>query len=167
MKIKIRSAETEDAEHFQRIFGHPDVYFYTLQRPCPSLEMWRERLKNNREQGVFDFVAEIDSNVVGTLGLYSYPNPRRKHVISLGIGIDPDYSGRGIGSEMMAFAIDYVFNWLGCIRIDLEVFTDNEKAIALYTKFGFEMEGIQRKAALKQGRYCDVMDMSLINEPIL
>ncbi|PHM36600.1 GNAT family N-acetyltransferase [Xenorhabdus innexi] len=164
MKIKIRSAETEDAVHFQRIFGHPDVYLYTLQRPCPSLEMWRERLEKNRTQGVFDFVAEIDSNVVGTLGLYSYPNPRRRHVITLSISIDPEYSGKGIGSEMIAFAIDYAYNWLGCIRIDLEVFTDNEKAIALYTKFGFEMEGIQRKAALKQGQYCDVMDMSLINK---
>ncbi|CDG89869.1 putative acyltransferase (fragment) [Xenorhabdus bovienii str. feltiae Florida] len=43
-----------------------------------------------------------------------------------------------------------------------EVFTDNEKAIALYTKFGFEKEGVLRKASLKNGQYCDVMAMSII-----
>ncbi|MBC8943894.1 GNAT family N-acetyltransferase [Xenorhabdus indica] len=167
MEIKIRSAESEDAEHFQRIFGHPDVYSCTLQHPCPSREMWQDRLKQNNTQGILDFVAEIDGKVVGTIGLFTYVNPRRRHVVGIGIGIDAGYSGKGIGSKMMEFAIDYAFNWLACIRIELEVFTDNEKAIALYTKFGFEMEGIKCKAAFKNGQYCDVVAMSLINDRML
>nr|WP_280176104.1 GNAT family N-acetyltransferase [Xenorhabdus budapestensis] len=109
----------------------------------------------------------MDGKVVGTIGLFTYVNPRRRHVVGIGIGIDAGYSGRGIRSKMMKFAIDYAFNWLACTRIELEVFTDNEKVIELYTKFGFEMEGIQRKAAFKNGQYCDVMAMSLINNRIL
>ncbi|MDE9517558.1 GNAT family N-acetyltransferase [Xenorhabdus bovienii] len=83
-------------------------------------------------------------------------------IVGVGISVDADYSGKGIGSKMMEFAIDYAFNWLAAVRIELEVFTDNEKAIALYTKFGFEKEGVLRKASLKNGQYCDVMAMSII-----
>ncbi|AOM39577.1 GNAT family N-acetyltransferase [Xenorhabdus hominickii] len=163
MEIIIRATEPEDAEHYQRIFSHPDVYSNTLQRPCPSHEMWRERLKLNKAQGDIDFVAEINGKVVGTIGLFTHANPRRRHAVGIGIGVDVAYSGRGVGSKMMEFAIDYAFNWLGAIRIELEVFVDNEKAIGLYTKFGFEAEGIRRMEALRNGQYCDVMGMSLIN----
>ncbi|CDG17363.1 GNAT family N-acetyltransferase [Xenorhabdus doucetiae] len=163
MEIIIRATEPEDAEHYQRIFSHPDVYSNTLQRPCPSNEMWRERLKLNKTQGDIDFVAEVNGKVVGTIGLFTRANPRCRHTVGIGIGVDAAYFGKGIGSKMMAFAIDYAFNWLGCIRIELEVFADNEKAIALYKKFGFEAEGIRRMQSLRNGQYCDVMGMALIN----
>ncbi|MBD1229611.1 GNAT family N-acetyltransferase [Xenorhabdus griffiniae] len=163
MEIIIRATEPEDAEHYQRIFGHPDVYFNTLQRPCPSHEMWCERLKLNKTQGHIDFVAEIDGKVVGTIALFTYANPRRRHAVAIGIGVDAAYFGKGVGSKLMAFIIDYAFNWLGCIRIELEVFADNEKAIALYNKFGFEAEGIRCMQSFRNGQYCDVMGMALIN----
>ncbi|MBC8950197.1 MULTISPECIES: GNAT family N-acetyltransferase [Xenorhabdus] len=163
MEIIIRATEPEDAEHYQRIFSHPDVYFNTLQRPCPSHEMWRERLKLKKTQGHIDFVAEVNGKVVGTIALFTYANPRLRHVVGLGIGVDAAYFGKGVGSKLMAFTIDYAFNWLGCIRIELEVFTDNEKAIALYKKFGFEAEGIRRMQSFRNGQYCDVMGMALIN----
>ncbi|OTA16740.1 hypothetical protein Xbed_03441 [Xenorhabdus beddingii] len=163
MEIIIRATEPEDAEHYQRIYSHPDVYSNTLQRPCPSHEMWRERLKLNREQGHIGFVAEVNGKVVGTVGLFTYINPRRRHTVSIGIGVDAAYSGKGVGSKMMEFVIDYAFNWLGCVRIELEVFADNEKAIALYTKFGFEMEGIRRMQSFRNGQYCDVIGMALLN----
>ncbi|WP_324606447.1 GNAT family N-acetyltransferase [Xenorhabdus nematophila] len=134
MEIIIRATEPEDAEHYQRIYSHPNVYPNTLQRPCPSHEGWRERLKLNKAQGNIDFVAEVDGKVVGTMGIFTYANPRRRHAVGIGIGVDEAYFGKGVGSKMMAFVIDYVFNWLGCIRIELEVFSDNEKAIGLYKK---------------------------------
>ncbi|WP_340617045.1 GNAT family N-acetyltransferase [Xenorhabdus entomophaga] len=164
MEIIIRATEPEDAEHYQRIYSNPDVYPNTLQRPCPSHDMWRERLKLNKIRGDIDFVAEIDGNVVGTLGLFTHANPRRRHAVGIGIGVDAVYSGRGVGSKMMAFAIDYAFNWLGCIRIELGVFADNEKAISLYKKFGFEKEGIRRMESLRNGQYCDLMEMALLKK---
>ncbi|KMJ44703.1 GNAT family N-acetyltransferase [Xenorhabdus khoisanae] len=167
MEIIIRATEPEDAEHYQRIYSHPDVYSNTLQRPCPSREMWKERLKAIKDQGDIEFVAEVNGKVVGTIGLFTHANPRRRHAVGIGIGVDAAYAGKGIGSKLMAFVIDYAFNWLGCIRIELEVFVDNEKAIALYTKFGFEVEGIRRMQSLKNGQYCDVMGMALINSRFL
>lgn len=45
-------------------------------------------------------------------------------------------------------------------RLELTVFTDNERAIALYRKFGFEAEGTHRAYALRDGRYADVLAMA-------
>ncbi|MDX7989341.1 GNAT family N-acetyltransferase [Xenorhabdus sp. 12] len=164
MEIIIRAAEIEDAEHCQRIFGQKSVYPNTMQRPCPSLETWRERLKKNKTIGILDFVAEIEGNVVGTIGIFTFENPRRKHVVSFGIGIDENHFGKGVGSKLLEFVIDYAFNWLGTIRIELDVFVDNDRAIALYKKFGFEEEGISRLQALRNGQYCDVLVMALLND---
>ncbi|CDL85360.1 GNAT family N-acetyltransferase [Xenorhabdus szentirmaii] len=167
MEIIIRATEPEDAEHYQRIYSHPEVYSNTLQRPCPSREMWRERLQQFKAQGNPEFVAEVNGKVVGTVGIFTYANPRRKHTVGFGIAVDVDYSGQGVGSKMLAFVIDYAFNWLGCIRIELEVFFDNEKAINLYKKFGFEMEGTRRMQTLRNGQYCDVIGMALINNRLI
>ncbi|PHM37248.1 hypothetical protein Xmau_03942 [Xenorhabdus mauleonii] len=164
MEIIIRAAEIEDAEHYQRIFGQESVYPNTMQRPCPSYETWRERLQKNKTKGIIDFVAEIEGKVVGTIGIFTFENPRSKHVVSFGIGIDENYFGKGVGSKLVGFVIDYAFNWLGSIRIELDVFSDNERAIALYKKFGFEKEGIARMQALRNGQYCDVMTMALLND---
>ncbi|WP_237388054.1 GNAT family N-acetyltransferase [Xenorhabdus sp. Sc-CR9] len=167
MEIIIRATEPEDAEHYQRIYSQPTVYSNTLQRPCPSHEAWRERLKLKKTQGDIDFVAEIDGKVVGTIAIFTYANPRRRHSVSIGLGVDEIYFGKGVGSKMMAFVIDYAFSWLGCIRIELEVFSDNERAIVLYTKFGFESEGIRRMQSLRNGQYCDVMGMALLSDRLV
>ncbi|MEB4208267.1 ribosomal protein S18-alanine N-acetyltransferase [Mycobacterium sp. 94-17] len=57
------------------------------------------------------------------------------------IGVDPAYQGRGIGrrllDELLAFADD------GAVY--LEVRTDNEAAIGLYTSVGFEQIGLRRR----------------------
>jgi len=49
------------------------------------------------------------------------------------------------------------------VRVELTVFTDNERAIHLYEKFGFVKEGVKRLAAIRNGKYEDVLMMARIN----
>lgn len=65
------------------------------------------------------------------------------------------YQGTGIGKKLMSEILDLADNWLMVVRIELGVFTDNEKAIKLYEKFGFKIEGTKKYAAIKNGRYAD------------
>ena len=50
--------------------------------------------------------------------------------------------------------------WLNVFRLELTVFADNERAIALSRKFGFETEGTHRACALRDGRYVDTLSMA-------
>ena len=56
--------------------------------------------------------------------------------------------------------MDVADNYLMLVRVELEVFTDNQRAIRLYERFGFETEGVRRMAAVRQGRYADLQVMA-------
>ncbi len=69
---------------------------------------------------------------------------------TFGIGVDPRYHGKGVGSRLMQAMIDLCDNWAAIERIELTVFTDNPAAMALYRKFGFEIEGTSRAYAMRR-----------------
>jgi putative acetyltransferase len=52
---------------------------------------------------------------------------------------------------------------MGVLRIELTVYDDNARAIALYRKFGFEIEGRHRGYALRDGRYVDALTMARLH----
>ena len=60
-----------------------------------------------------------------------------------------------MGTALMQALCDYADNWVGALRLELGVYTDNAPAIALYRKFKFEIEGTQRGYALRDGRFVD------------
>jgi L-phenylalanine/L-methionine N-acetyltransferase len=49
-------------------------------------------------------------------------------------------------------------------RLELEVFSENARAIHLYEKVGFTREGVRRVAALKAGRFRDIVMMAVLSE---
>jgi L-phenylalanine/L-methionine N-acetyltransferase len=69
-------------------------------------------------------------------------------------------TGRGVGTELMEAALDLADNWLNLTRIELRVYVDNAPAIALYEKFGFEVEGTHRYFAFRNGEYVDAYSMA-------
>ena len=73
-----------------------------------------------------------------------------------------DWQGKGVGAAIMQAVIDLADKWLNLTRIELTVFTDNESAIALYRKFGFEIEGTLRKCAFCDGKFLDAYAMARV-----
>jgi putative acetyltransferase len=78
------------------------------------------------------------------------------------MGVRDDWQGKGVGSKLMEAMLDLGFNWLGLRRIEMEVYTDNAPALALYKKFGFEVEGTHRSWAFRNGEYVDVHSMARV-----
>ncbi|MFT5225114.1 MAG: RimJ/RimL family protein N-acetyltransferase [Polaribacter sp.] len=80
------------------------------------------------------------------VGIFSldYGKWRKKHVATIGaLAILPDHQGKGIASRMMHEIFDHL-KTLNITRLELIVESDNPKAISLYKKLGFEMEGTLR-----------------------
>jgi putative acetyltransferase len=167
MEFEIRPINVGDGKGINELRRMPGVFENTLGIPS-------ERLKRNEE-----YIANLDGNthqfvavtksqlgeeiLIGTAGMSIYPNPRMRHSASLGISIHRDYQGKGVGTALMKALIDLADNWLMLVRLELTVFEDNERAIRLYEKLGFEKEGVKKLAAIRSGRYVNEIMMSRIN----
>ena len=161
--IVIRRAEPADAEAIHSTFTGPKVIAGTLQLPYPSIEMWRKRL-TDLSPSDFLLVATIDGEVIGNLGLHEAgKSPRRRHVGSIGLSVRDDNQGRGVGTALMSAAIELADGWLNYQRLELNVYTDNLAALALYRKFGFVIEGTFRAYAFRDGKYVDSYAMARLH----
>jgi L-phenylalanine/L-methionine N-acetyltransferase len=164
--IVVRRAGVADAAAFARIMGDPAVYPGLMQVPFTSAEVWQQRLTESTAPGKTDVVlaATIADEVVGTAGMHPVgPQLRRRHVMLIGISVDPAFQRRGVGAALMAAMCDYADRWAGVLRLELTVFADNLPAIALYRRFGFEVEGTHRAYALRDGVYVDVHAMARLH----
>lgn len=156
----MRRAEPADADGFWRVFSDPDTYGGTLQLPHPSRELWRKRLAETAE-GHYLFVACAGEEIVGNAGLHPCgPSPRRAHALAVGLAVHSAWQGRGVGTRLLETLTGFADGWLNVVRLELTVFSDNARAIALYRKFGFEPEGTHRAYALRDGRHADVIAMA-------
>jgi putative acetyltransferase len=106
-------------------------------------------------------VAVLDDIVVGDIGTTRYRG-RRAHAASIGMGVHDDFTGRGIGSALLAAIVDSADNWLDIRRLELTVYTDNDSAIRLYRKFGFAQEGILKAFGFRAGAYVDAYAMGRV-----
>jgi L-phenylalanine/L-methionine N-acetyltransferase len=162
MDIVVRRAEPEDHEGVWRTFQDESAYSGTLQPPFPSREVWRKRIAEMPE-GDFMLVALVDGEIVGNAGLHSAgKSPRRAHVMHLGMTVREEWQGKGVGTALMGALTALADGWLNVFRIELTVYTDNERALALYRKFGFVVEGTHKAYALRGGRYVDSHSMARV-----
>jgi len=138
--------------------AQPRFRWGTLQTPFRSPEAIRKQLEAIPPEEV-QIVAVVEGRVVGRAQLQPGKG-RRAHAGYIILGVHDDFGGRGIGSAMMAALIDVADNWLNLKRLELGGWTDNEPAIAIYQKFGFEIEGRERACAFRDGAYVDGYTMA-------
>ncbi|KPB78676.1 Acetyltransferase [Pseudomonas syringae pv. maculicola] len=141
------------------LYNEPAVCRQVLQMPFQSIEVWRKRLAASTERHV-KLVALSGGEVIGSLGLEQYSRSRQSHVGAIGMGVASAWHGKGIGSKLLAAALDIADNWMNMHRVELTVFADNEAAQGLYRKYGFEQEGRLRNYAVLDGVFVDALSMA-------
>lgn len=100
-------------------------------------------------------IAFVDSNLAGTLSFATGRRPRTRHTGELAVSVLQSFWGLGVASAL----IDSLLEWAretGFIKkINLRVRTDNQRAIILYERKGFQIEGRVSKELLVDGVYYD------------
>ena len=84
---------------------------------------------------------------------------------SAGVGIvvgEKDQWGKGYGGEAMELMVRVAFDGLNLHRVYLTVADFNERGIRSYRRVGFREEGRWREARFIDGRFCDTVQMSIL-----
>lgn len=136
------------------------IYLNT-EEPTPDiLEVWSERWKHNGTNMLF-CVAQSEGKLTGGLVLTPYSrSPKTVHVLNLGMWLIKENRGQGMGSALMDYALEWASQEHGIRKIVLGVWNTNLRAIALYNKFGFHIEGCHRNIAKIQNKLVDEILMS-------
>lgn len=123
----------------------------TLEGDCTLVEPDEMTLDEASERATIDsyilnkgwhhLVAEVDGKVVGYIEFRNGSLRRIAHSGSLSIYLDRAFRGTGIGSMLMERLLAWAEANPIIEKVTLAVFSTNERAIALYTKFGFVEEG--------------------------
>jgi L-phenylalanine/L-methionine N-acetyltransferase len=154
----IRAREPGDWQELAALLELPKVRWGTLRLPFTRHDQWR-RMMENPSDATTGIVAVLDGRLVGSADV-THHKGRRSHAGEIGMSVHDEFHGRGIGAAMMAALIDVADNWLNLKRLELTVYVDNEPAIRLYRKFGFEVEGTRRADAFRHGQYVDSFAMA-------
>ncbi|KIL78906.1 Protein export cytoplasm protein SecA ATPase RNA helicase [Bacillus badius] len=108
-------------------------------------------------------VAVVSGKIVGFSRCEGNHLKRFAHKVEFGVGILQDYWGRGIGKNLLKESIA----WADANNIEkmtLHVLETNEKAIRLYEKCGFQIEGLlQKDKILSDGNYYNTVVMGRFN----
>lgn len=159
--VTVRHLEPSDIPQVHALYSEEQAYADTLQLPFQPVAVWEKRLDHSRP-GFISLVAVHGDEVLGQLGLEVLQSPRRRHVATFGMGVKASARRLGVGSALLAAAIDVCENWMNVSRIEAEVYADNHAAIRLYQKHGFVIEGTCRNFAFRNGMYVDAHVMARV-----
>jgi diamine N-acetyltransferase len=81
---------------------------------------------------------------------------------SIGLDLVPQHRGKGLSAKVYAWLLDYLFLQLNMHMVYLEVLESNERAIHVYERLGFRIDGRLRQRIFRNGTYEDSILMSLL-----
>jgi RimJ/RimL family protein N-acetyltransferase len=134
---------------------------YIALLEAPPLDDVRAFVHANAQQDAIQFVALEDRRVIGWADVFSPWQPALAHTGTLGIGVLPEFRGRGIGPRLLRAVFDKA-RATGISRIELEARHDNIAAIKMYERAGFVREGVKRQGMRFDGVDFDTVLMSRI-----
>lgn len=164
--LLLRCAREEDAEMLLEYLKTTSAESRFLVREPEEITMTPEeegkfiRYQNESKHNLM-LLGFLDGSYVGTCSLTGMSQFRYRHRASIAVALFQKYTGLGIGSAMLETLIS-VAKDTGIEQLELEVVADNERAIALYKKMGFEICGtFPRNMKYKDGTYADAYWMML------
>src|SRR3954470_7238458 len=143
--MRVRRSTAEDADACAAIMSvvAGEGRWILTELPLDEAE-WALRMQANTDPGWVLEEPGPPARIVGHLGSHrSYP--RAPDVLTFGMGLLPEVRGKGGGSMLLEALVEHARADPGIHRLELEVFPENGRAVALYAKHGFAVEGLKRE----------------------
>jgi RimJ/RimL family protein N-acetyltransferase len=167
-RVYLRPSERSDLATFVRWFSDSETLsFLGMRAPMGEAleEQWFNRMLEMHGKDAYHFVICLltDDRPIGTSGLFHIDQLNGSAGIGISIGEKSLWS-QGLGTDAMFALLDFGFGELRLERMWLEVYDFNKRAQRSYDKSGFVLEGVERHAIFRRGRYVDVLLMSILRD---
>jgi diamine N-acetyltransferase len=167
-RVYLRAQERSDIPIFVRWFNDSEMTSYlSMRAPMsePMEEAWFNGMVAQQGKGAYHFtICRLDDDrPIGNTGLFDVDTVNGSAGIGISIG-EKSLWGQGLGTDAMNALLDFGFGQLRLERMWLEVHDFNARARRSYEKSGFVLEGTERHANFKRGRYNDVLLMSILRD---
>ena len=168
-KILLRPVKKEDYEAVFNWFNQKDVIDNVIGfRSNFSIKealSWCEKASEQSSNSI-KWAIETLTNPdipIGFTGLYNidYLNRNAESAIIIG---EKDFRGKGISKEVLKIVSEFAFKYLNLQLIYANILSSNSSSLNLYRGIGFEEEGVLRKRIYRNGRWHDIVILSLLNE---
>lgn len=157
----LRSPGAEDAEAMLDYMKETSRETYFLLRYPEELTLtqeqekrWLQRVLDSKKEVMINAV--IEGELAGNASVYGIrESVKMGHRAGFAIAVREKFWHKGLGKLLIEEALKIAAD-MGYEQIELGVFDDNAKAVALYKKYGFEEWGRMKHAfRLKDGTYRD------------
>ncbi|MBB6452377.1 ribosomal protein S18 acetylase RimI-like enzyme [Salirhabdus euzebyi] len=164
LRYVIRSAKVEDGKSLAKVRLQIDGETENMDRKPGEAYIdelgFRQLIQEDTisKSNLF-LVAEVNGKIAGFSRCEGNSLKRTAHKVEFGIAVLKEFWGHGIGKNLLQQSIDWADN-NGIKKISLSVLETNEKAIILYKKYGFEVEGrLKNDKFLSDGKFYDTLVM--------
>ncbi|MDQ0258025.1 RimJ/RimL family protein N-acetyltransferase [Evansella vedderi] len=158
--MKIREIRTSDADSFLEVNHQLDnETSFMLYEPgerkttVEKQKIMLERVSKEKTSNIWVLENDV-GKLVGYLALFGQTLQRNSHSAYIVVGIIEDYQGQGLGKKLFIQMEEWAKE-KGIHRLELTVMKHNYKALQLYLKMGFEIEGVKRDSLKVNGEYVD------------
>lgn len=163
----LRLINEGDVPFLVRLINDPEIRKY-IKLVAPMMEAaekeWVNRLaKDSMEMKNFVFIIELpDGTPVGTMGVHRI-NLKNRHATT-GAILQKEYWGKGIGSTVKMYLLNYLFNELGLNRVKSLVWEFNERSVKYSLRCGYKIEGQLRQVLYRDGKYWDEIILGVLRD---
>ena len=164
--IILRPLEREDLSFVHKLNNNANVMRYWFEEPYETLielnALYDQHIHDQTERR---FVVVCNGENAGLMELVEIDLIHRRAEFQ--IIVSPDQQGKGVATRATKLAMDYGFGVLNLHKIYLIVDSDNKKAIKIYEKSGFRIEGQLLQEFFVNGKYRDAIRMCLFQKDFL
>jgi len=165
-RIRLTALRPEDAPLMVRWYEDGEfsrLWDSSVSRPKTeaSIRKWFEDTDSAKDEYAFAIRLMYSDEMIGYIDVSGIQWNHGTGWIAIAIG-DPVNRGKGFGYEAIMLALQFAFHEINLHRVQLTVFSYNERAIKLYERIGFTREGVYREFLSRDGRRYDMMLYGLL-----
>ncbi|AWW26936.1 GNAT family N-acetyltransferase [Acetobacterium carbinolicum] len=168
MKTTLRKWAEEDANQLAAALNNKKIldnlrdglpFPYTVE----DAKEYIKAMQDSQADNTFAYAITDEGRVIGSIGVFRKDNIHFR-TAELGYYIaEPDW-GQGHGTRAVKQICELVFETTDIIRIFAEPFARNLGSCRILEKAGFQLEGLLRKNAIKNGQTEDMKLYALVRE---